>query len=113
MVFILGSAEPRSPREKHIKYRIGQVVKHKKWGYRGVIIGWDKDAKVVVFLTRIHFYFHLFLNSAANLLDDFTKLTHFNSSVTIGHTNPSTIIFPDFVIECLKYFFYNIVIFIK
>lgn len=40
-----GSPEPRSPRPPHIKYRIGQVIKHKRWGYRGVIIGWDETAR--------------------------------------------------------------------
>ena len=25
--------------------RVGQVVKHKRWGYRGVIIGWDEKAR--------------------------------------------------------------------
>lgn len=39
------SLEPRYPRPSHIKYRIGQVVKHRKWGYRGVIVGWDPLAK--------------------------------------------------------------------
>ncbi|XP_070568963.1 uncharacterized protein [Ptychodera flava] len=40
-----GSAEPRSPRLPSVKYRVGQVIKHKLWGYRGVIIGWDETAK--------------------------------------------------------------------
>ena len=29
----------------HIQFRVGQVVKHKKWGYRGVITAWDETAK--------------------------------------------------------------------
>ncbi|XP_077976883.1 uncharacterized protein LOC144432531 [Glandiceps talaboti] len=40
-----GSPAPRSPRPSNIKYRVGQVIKHKKWGYRGIIIGWDEKAK--------------------------------------------------------------------
>jgi len=39
------SAEPRSPRPPHVKYRVGQVFKHKVHGYRGVIVGWDETAK--------------------------------------------------------------------
>jgi len=51
----LGSAEVRNPRPPHVKFRVGQVVRHKRFGYRGVIIGWDAVAKVtrctlVVFL---------------------------------------------------------------
>ncbi|PIK39367.1 hypothetical protein BSL78_23793 [Apostichopus japonicus] len=40
------SAIPRNPRPGHIKYRIGQVIRHKQYGYRGVIVGWDATAKV-------------------------------------------------------------------
>ena len=36
------SIEPRSPRPNFIKYRVGQVIRHKQYGYRGVIVGWDK-----------------------------------------------------------------------
>lgn len=43
--YFAGSTDIRSPRPSNIKYRIGQVVKHKTWGYRGVIIGWDPVAK--------------------------------------------------------------------
>ena len=25
-----------------VKFRVGQVIKHKKWGYRGVVVGWDE-----------------------------------------------------------------------
>lgn len=39
------SLEPRYPRPSHIKFRIGQIVKHRKWGYRGVVVGWDSLAK--------------------------------------------------------------------
>lgn len=40
------SADPRSPRPPSVKLRIGQVVRHKKWNYRGVIVGWDEKLKV-------------------------------------------------------------------
>ena len=43
--FFSGSPEPRTDRS-NVKYRIGQVIKHKRFGYRGVIVGWDKKAKV-------------------------------------------------------------------
>lgn len=39
------SAQPRNPRSPHVEFRVGQVVKHKLWGYHGVIIGWDETAK--------------------------------------------------------------------
>lgn len=38
------SPTPRYPRPSSVKFRIGQVVKHKLWGYRGIIIGWDATA---------------------------------------------------------------------
>ncbi|KAK7480727.1 hypothetical protein BaRGS_00027988 [Batillaria attramentaria] len=38
------STEPRSPRLSSVKFHIGQVIRHKRWGYRGVIIGWDPKA---------------------------------------------------------------------
>jgi len=43
---VVGSVEVRSPRPDHVKYRVGQVIQHKLFGYRGVIIGWDAAAKV-------------------------------------------------------------------
>lgn len=43
--FFAESTEPRDPRPPSVKYRVGQVVKHKRWGYRGIIIGWDEVAK--------------------------------------------------------------------
>lgn len=43
--FFASSAEVRSPRPAHVKFRVGQVVRHKRFGYRGVIIGWDAVAK--------------------------------------------------------------------
>jgi hypothetical protein len=47
MLLLSASTKPRFPRPPHVKYRVGQVIKHKKWGYRGVIIGWDPVTKVV------------------------------------------------------------------
>lgn len=42
----LASPEPRSPRQPTVQYRIGQVIRHKIWGYRGVIVGWDPKCRV-------------------------------------------------------------------
>lgn len=42
------STVPRTPRPKHIKFKVGQVIRHKLWNYRGVIIGWDEKMKVRV-----------------------------------------------------------------
>lgn len=39
------SPDVRSPRPKTIKYRVGQVIRHKLWNYRGVIVGWDEKLK--------------------------------------------------------------------
>ena len=40
------SPKPRRNRPEKVKYRVGQVFKHKWLGYHGVIIGWDEHAKV-------------------------------------------------------------------
>ncbi|XP_063840318.1 uncharacterized protein LOC135089050 isoform X1 [Scylla paramamosain] len=39
------SPKPRLEHPKEVKWRIGQVVKHHSFGYKGVIIGWDLKAK--------------------------------------------------------------------
>ncbi|XP_054723277.1 F-box only protein 21-like [Uloborus diversus] len=39
------SPEPRTERSPDIKFRVGQVIVHKVWKYRGVIVGWDETAK--------------------------------------------------------------------
>ncbi len=39
------SAEVRDPKPPHVRLRVGQVVRHKLWGYHGVVIGWDQTAK--------------------------------------------------------------------
>lgn len=45
MFFVfLASPSIRSPRSEYVKYRVGQVVQHKIYGYRAVIIGWDEIA---------------------------------------------------------------------
>ena len=46
--YFASSIKPRSPRPSTLAYRVGQVIRHKKWGYRGVIIGWDPKAKVSI-----------------------------------------------------------------
>jgi heat shock protein HspQ len=42
--FFLASPAIRSPRSEYVKYRVGQVIRHKIYGYRAVIIGWDEIA---------------------------------------------------------------------
>ena len=37
--------EPRLVRPVKVKYRIGQVFRHKSMGYHGIIIGWDEHAR--------------------------------------------------------------------
>uniref|UniRef100_A0A915MET9 Hemimethylated DNA-binding domain-containing protein n=1 Tax=Meloidogyne javanica TaxID=6303 RepID=A0A915MET9_MELJA len=50
-----GSDEPRHPRPPHIKYKVGQVVKHKLHNYRGVIVGWDERVKAPDWwIKRVH-----------------------------------------------------------
>eukprot|EP00795_Rhopilema_esculentum_P017581 gene17581-9216_t len=43
--YFASSIDIRKPRPTSVAYRVGQVIKHKKWGYRGVIVGWDERAK--------------------------------------------------------------------
>lgn len=43
-VFILASPAIRSSRSEYVRYRVGQVVRHKLYGYRAVITGWDEIA---------------------------------------------------------------------
>lgn len=45
--FFASSPKPRFLHPPTVKWRLGQVVRHKILGYRGVIIGWDIKAKVV------------------------------------------------------------------
>ena len=45
-VYFAQSEEPRVPKPTHVSYSVGQVVYHTQGGYWGVIVGWDKVAKV-------------------------------------------------------------------
>ena len=38
----------RSPRPSKVLYRVGQVIRHKRLNIRGVIIGWDENAKAPI-----------------------------------------------------------------
>lgn len=49
-----GSPEPRSHRPPEVIFRVGQVIKHKTWAYRGVIIGWDTVAKAPEYWIKIN-----------------------------------------------------------
>uniref|UniRef100_A0A915J134 Hemimethylated DNA-binding domain-containing protein n=1 Tax=Romanomermis culicivorax TaxID=13658 RepID=A0A915J134_ROMCU len=42
------SLTPRTYRAPVILYKVGQVVRHKKRGFLGVIVGWDEKAKAPV-----------------------------------------------------------------
>ena len=42
--YFAGGRKSRTDRAG-VKYRIGQVFVHKKHGYKGLIVGWDKDAR--------------------------------------------------------------------
>ena len=53
------SPKPRAPRPAKVAYRVGQVIKHKKWGYRGVIVGWDEKAKVHKSASSLLSFFNL------------------------------------------------------
>ena len=50
------SSEIRQQRPKDLEFRVGQVVRHTEWGWRGVITGWDKQAKVLcyIILVEVH-----------------------------------------------------------
>ena len=41
----LASPSVRSPRSDHVRFQVGQVIRHKTHGYRGVIIGWDETVR--------------------------------------------------------------------
>ncbi len=43
-ISLLASPSIRSSRSENVKFRVGQVVRHKIYGYRAVIIGWDEIA---------------------------------------------------------------------
>ena len=54
--YFAGSQDPRDPRPPHVKFYVGQVVKHVRYGYYGVIVGWDEVAKVTISYTVIVSY---------------------------------------------------------
>ncbi|KAF1668659.1 F-box only protein 21, partial [Aptenodytes patagonicus] len=39
------STHVRSPKPEYIHFSVGQVIGHKRFGYSGVIVGWDVKAK--------------------------------------------------------------------
>ncbi|NXH71280.1 FBX21 protein, partial [Hydrobates tethys] len=39
------STHVRSPKPEYIQFSVGQVIVHKRFGYSGVIVGWDVKAK--------------------------------------------------------------------
>lgn len=41
------SLQPRTERPYHLRFRVGQVVRHRTLGFRAVIYGWDLTAKVI------------------------------------------------------------------
>lgn len=43
--FFASSPTVRHSRPDNVKFRVGQLITHKIWGYSGVIIGWDDIAK--------------------------------------------------------------------
>ena len=47
-VYFTHSKEPRNVRPRNLKFRVGQVVRHRQDKYHGVIVGWDLIAKVMV-----------------------------------------------------------------
>ncbi|NWR13550.1 FBX21 protein, partial [Emberiza fucata] len=42
--YLAESAHVHSPKPKYIKFRVGQVIIHRRFGYSGVIVGWDVKA---------------------------------------------------------------------
>ncbi|KAE9418670.1 hypothetical protein Angca_001332, partial [Angiostrongylus cantonensis] len=50
-----GSSLQVRERAPNVQWRIGQVIKHKAHGYRGVIIGWDLKARASKkFIEKVH-----------------------------------------------------------
>ena len=66
VIYQTGSYEIRSPKPLDVQFRVGQVVRHKIWGYRGVIVGWDPIANVsfnVIICKPLTPYIMLFLGT--------------------------------------------------
>lgn len=51
------SVTPREYRPE-VKWRVGQVIHHKKYHYIGVIIGWDRTCKVIIILLLVEYFCH-------------------------------------------------------
>lgn len=53
--YFASSTAVRNERPSHLRYRVGQVVRHRTLGYRGVIIGWDLEAQAPEFWLQLHY----------------------------------------------------------
>ncbi|NXL75728.1 FBX21 protein, partial [Leptocoma aspasia] len=42
--YLAESTQVHSPKPEYIKFRVGQVIIHRRFGYSGVIVGWDAKA---------------------------------------------------------------------
>ena len=42
------SPKPRLKRPSEVRWRVGQVIRNARLGYKGVIIGWDEYSKVIL-----------------------------------------------------------------
>ncbi|NXT15067.1 FBX21 protein, partial [Prunella fulvescens] len=42
--YLAASTHVHSPKPEYIKFRVGQVIIHRRFGYSGVIVGWDVKA---------------------------------------------------------------------
>ncbi|NXM17988.1 FBX21 protein, partial [Ploceus nigricollis] len=42
--YLAESTHVHSPKPEYIKFRVGQVIIHRRFGYSGVIVGWDAKA---------------------------------------------------------------------
>ncbi|NXH48051.1 FBX21 protein, partial [Dicaeum eximium] len=42
--YLAESTQVHSPKPEYIKFRVGQVIIHRRYGYSGVIVGWDVKA---------------------------------------------------------------------
>jgi hemimethylated DNA binding protein len=70
---ILASPTIRSPRSEYVRYRVGQVIRHKLYGYRAVIIGWDEIASAPdEWLDEHHQDHPVSLPKKNNLIDSLT-----------------------------------------
>uniref|UniRef100_A0A803XZZ9 Hemimethylated DNA-binding domain-containing protein n=1 Tax=Meleagris gallopavo TaxID=9103 RepID=A0A803XZZ9_MELGA len=43
--YFAASSHVHSPKPESIQFSVGQVIVHKRFGYSGVIVGWDRRAK--------------------------------------------------------------------